>query len=150
MCKFLTLREIAYVFVPFALFVLGSTFFLLATQRPIITVPNDPFEIGAGPYPETEIEETRITISVPERYVDLGIDFTRVYEMCYIYMLIPFNIESVSPVLYINGYPHQENFSRWGDFHIISRTAEVDCCCYSLQHLYYTFQLHLHDKLWTM
>jgi len=98
-------------------FILGFLLFVLPTQPPRVEAPRGPITVGAGPYPETEINKTEVTVSIPESSVDVKVTIkfneSRTY---FAYVLLPFLVSDVSPyIIYQQSVIHRDLLSGIGN-----------------------------------
>jgi len=99
-----------YVVLALIFAIVGSALFLVVSWSPSENPPRGPIEIGVGPVPEADRNETEVYVDIPSRTLDVRVTFrfneTRKY---FIYVLLPYQVlETSAYAIYNSGlYPHE-------------------------------------------
>lgn len=73
--------------------VIGFVLFFAAAAPPVLRVPKGPIMVGAGPYPEADINQTEVVVSIPENSVNVRVTFRFNESRKYlVYTVLPYTI----------------------------------------------------------
>jgi FtsH-binding integral membrane protein len=99
-----------YIVLALIFAVVGGILFFMVSLPPSEDPPRGPIEIGVGPVPEADRNETEVYVDIPSRTLDVRVTFrfneTRKY---FIYVLLPYQVlETSAYAIYGGGlYPHE-------------------------------------------